>query len=433
MKRLFLHWMGLALFLGIALFLTFNRHSKSKSFNYHSEIWGDKSGYYVYLPAALKYSFKPGNFPDSIDIKTGNGFVLDYKNNKVRTKYTYGVALMQLPFFLTADILAKPLNQKRDGFSPVYHWSINIAAIFYLFFGLIFLNIYLKSLFRSNISLLVLMSIFLGTNLYYYSIDETGMSHIYSFFLFSSFLYLQRKTQYLSKTNFIKNLFMGFIIGLIIVIRPTNILFLLSFLFLDIDNKNEVLKRIKRLLNYRTSLGIFITGFIIILPQLLYWNYANGSFISYSYGNEGFNWSNPQILSTWFSPNNGLFTYTPFYFLLLASMVFMIINSIKNGMFFLFMFFLISYVFSAWWDWTFGCSFGARSYVEYLVLFSIPLAYLFQYISEQSTAKKIIFGLIVFALITFNLKMTYSYDGCFYGKRNWDWPVYFEIVTRQTK
>jgi hypothetical protein len=43
------------------------------------------------------------NFLDSIDILTGDGFSL--RNGKVITKYTYGVSLLQFPFYLTADIL----------------------------------------------------------------------------------------------------------------------------------------------------------------------------------------------------------------------------------------------------------------------------------------------------------------------------------------
>lgn len=133
---------------GLLLFLSLNRHSHSGYYNYHSEIWADKAGYYVYLPAALKFNFDASQFPDSIEQKTGFGFKLDKKSNLVLTKYTYGSALMQLPFYLLADLLAEPLGYEADAFSPIYYKFIDIAAVTYLMLGLIFLYLFLKK--RSN-------------------------------------------------------------------------------------------------------------------------------------------------------------------------------------------------------------------------------------------------------------------------------------------
>ncbi|MCF8229989.1 MAG: hypothetical protein K9J24_13665, partial [Bacteroidales bacterium] len=86
------------------------------------------------------------------------------------------------------------LGQERNAFSPVYHWSLNVAAVFYLMAGMLLLGLFLKKHFRKLVVWLVLFSILAGTNLFYYSMDETGMSHVYSFFLFSLFLYLLQQT-----------------------------------------------------------------------------------------------------------------------------------------------------------------------------------------------------------------------------------------------
>ena len=59
MKRRLLYRLGVFSFIVITLFLTFNKHSKSGYYNYHSEIWADKAGYYVYLPAVFKFNFNP--------------------------------------------------------------------------------------------------------------------------------------------------------------------------------------------------------------------------------------------------------------------------------------------------------------------------------------------------------------------------------------
>ena len=120
MRKQLLNVILFVLMSGVLIFLTFNRHSKSGYYNYHSELWADKAGYYVYLPASLKYNFKANDFPDSIDMKVGYGFKLDLEENKVLTKYTYGVAFLQSFFYLLADSLSTSVNQKADGFSPIF-------------------------------------------------------------------------------------------------------------------------------------------------------------------------------------------------------------------------------------------------------------------------------------------------------------------------
>ena len=415
------------------VFLTLNRHSRTGCFNYNSEIWGDKAGYYIYLPATFNYHFETGGFPDSIVQKTGNGFQLDYNNNKIITKYTYGVALMQMPFYLIADNLAPYLNYERNGFSIIYNKMIDLASVFYLLLGLIFLWKFLKFTYKNGIIYLVLFTLFLGTNLYYYSIDETGMSHIYSFSLFCALLYFMRKTDYLKKQSLPATTLFGILCGLIIIIRPTNIIFLTSFIFLDANSKGEITQRIRRLFRPGTILMIVISVIIVLLPQLIYWKYAYGHAFQYSYRDEGFIWTNPKILLTWFSPNNGLFTYTPFYFLIIFATAVMIAKKMKNGIYLILVFLSISYIFSSWWAYNFGCAFGARSFVEYLSLFSIPVAFIFEKVNNCSKKVLIsVFWSAIILLIAFNLKMTYSYDGCFYGSGDWDWTEFFKLVVSQT-
>ena len=433
MKARIAYTLGIFLFSALCIFLTFNRHSKSGYFNYHSEIWADKAGYYVYLPGALKYDFDPIAFPDSMDAKTGHGFTLDKEQGKVITKYTYGVALMQAPFYLLADAFATPLGYERNGFSPIYHWSINVASIFYLIFGLIFLKRFLARNFSNRTAILTALVVFLGTNLFYYGIDETGMSHVYSFCLFSAFLVLSQATNYLAKTNFWKTLAFGILVGLIVLIRPTNILFLFSFLFINATAKTEILDRIKRLLHYKQSLILVVMVALALVPQMLYWHAVGDSYFSYSYGEEGFNWLSPKLLQTWFSPNNGLLLYAPlFLVLLLASFRFLRVSRLQ-GWYFIGTFLVLSYVFASWWNWTFGCGFGARSFVEYLALFSLPLAALINRAAQWKKVQAIGLTIVLLLLVAYNLKMTYSYDGCFYGTGAWDWSAYLDHLSAPTK
>lgn len=420
------------LFAVLTLFLTFNRHGRSGDNNYHTETWADRGGYYVYLPACFKYDFNPAKFPDSIDHKTGDGFILDFENNRVVSKYTSGVAILQMPFYLIADVLAKPLKFKSDGFSRIYRRFIDVASVFYLLLGLVLLSRFMRTNYSNSTRRIVLSLLFFATNLFYYSIDDTGMSHVYSFSMFCVFLFLIQKTQYLLKISLLNSVLLGFVCGMIILIRPTNILFLLTYFFLDIENKNEIIERLKRIFNPRFIFVFLLFILLVLLPQISYWKFTYGVFLKYSYTNEGFNWLSPMLFNTWFSPFNGLFLYTPFYLIILLSMLLMVFHKVRNGYFVLILFGLISYVFASWWDWTFGCSFGARSFVEFLALFSIPLAYIVERIKSKNIFIKYGFWIIVFASIVYNLKMTYSYDECFYGAHAWDWQAYFDLLLKKT-
>src|SRR5690606_32363846 len=112
-------------------------------------------------------------------------------------------------------------------------------------------------------------------------------------------------------------------------------------------------------------------------PQLLYWQYVSGEIIHYSYGEYGFsNFTSPKILQLWFSPNNGLFLYNPLYLVVLTAMIIKIFDNTRNinNWIIPVTFILLSYVFASWYIFSFGCGYGSRNFVEYNVMFALPVA-----------------------------------------------------------
>lgn len=198
------------------------------------------------------------------------------------------------------------------------------------------------------------------------------MSHIYSFFLFSTLIYYTDHSQFFSKSTTVGKLFFGMLTGLIVLIRPSNLIFLSCFFLIDASGFHEIKQRFKNIFQVKSLVVVALGAFIIILAQLLYCQYAHGNFLHYSYGNEGFNWLNPKLMQLWLSPNNGLFLYSPFYLLILIFTVRMIPESRSNSIVLLSIFIAASYVDASWWMWDFGCSFGSRNFVEYTALFSMP-------------------------------------------------------------
>lgn len=185
MKQL-LVFIGLCLVLGSWMRL---RHAHEGTFNWRTALWADQTGYYVYLPAFFIYDFDAKSLPENITERTGKGFSLDRNTGKIQTKYTCGVALLQTPFFLAMHAYHHWKKPHQDGFSGRYHQVPHWAALFYGVLGLLLLYHFLRHYYSGRASFGAIAVLFLGTNLSYYTIDHTGMSHVYSFFLFVAFLF----------------------------------------------------------------------------------------------------------------------------------------------------------------------------------------------------------------------------------------------------
>jgi hypothetical protein len=415
----------LLLFLGLNIFLTFNRHSKAGIRNYHSEIWSDKAGYYVYLPAFFIYDFNGAQMPEDIGLKTGNGFSIDKENGIIKTKYTYGVALMQLPFFVGGHVLSSFLGYENDGFSLMYHKLIDLSAVIYGFFGCILLYFFLIRHVSKQIATWTLACIYAGTNVFYYAIFETGMSHIYSFFLFAAFLFLSPLV-FTSTQKKIHLILFAVVTGLIIIVRPVNIVFLPCFFLFNSVSLAHLKQRIFDLILLMTII------FAVVFPQLLYWKYLSGHYLYDSYGSEGFkNFFAPRLLHLWFSTNNGLFVFNPVLLVLFPGLYLMRKSLPAKSLLIAMYFIFISWLFASWYDPGYGCAYGSRPYVEYYALWSLPIAFFIQTISFKKYLHYF-YAFILFIFIFYNLKMMFSYDGCWYWGA-WDWNACWQMFIGKTR
>jgi hypothetical protein len=427
-KRIHINTKGTAFFLLlliVSLFLTFRIHQGKGQYNWQSEIWADRAGYYIYLPSFFMYHFDAKKCPEKIDEKTGYGFWMDHEKNTINTKYTYGVAALLSPFFVASYLVSPILHIPGEaGFGLVYHKMVNVAAVIYLILGLLFLKRFLSFYFKPGLQYVILFFIYAGTNLLFYTVDDTLMSHVYSFFLFGVFLVMMKK--FLDEGSHYRYFFwMSLAFAFIILIRPTNALILILLLLWDASDLNEVRRRIKILFRPKYLVTLCVVVFLVYLPQMLYWKYSRGGYLVYSYGSESFsNWNHPKLLEVWFSTLNGLFLYTPMALLMILGMLVMILKKIPNGILTLILFFFISYVFASWYNWYFGCSFGQRSYVEYYTIFSIPLGY---FIRDSLQIRNLLMKSLVVILLVFfsyyNVRMIMGFDKCFFGS-TWDWAQF---------
>lgn len=380
-------------------------------------IKADGKGYYAHLPAVFIYQDLNFGFFDEIEEKYSNEHLYydyrKYSKGKTYNKYFGGVAIPMLPFFLIGHMITSLSGGEADGYSYWYQISISCAAIFYLILSLLIMRKILSSYhIRDSIIAFSILAIVFGTNWYYYVLAEPAMSHVYSVFLISLFLWRMMKWRD-TETNS-ELVFMGIILGLITWVRPLNAIVILSapLVFNSwFEFKNRATKLFKNVKLWPVAL---IPGLIVLL-QLLVYKIQTGSWLIYSYEEEGFNFTNPQMWNILFSYKKGLFLYTP---ILLIALIFNFLYYKRNkfkGVVSMLFFVAITYFLSSWWNWYYGGSFSSRAYLEYYVFFLIPLAVGLNDIRIKSY--RLAFQSVIVLLILFCQFQTYQYR---YMVIHWD-------------
>ena len=366
----------------------------------------DVTSYYSYLPAIfvhkdLKFEFLNNS---KVNYAEKHQFWPETapNGNKV-IKTTMGMSVLYFPFFIISHIYSL-VNDKvvANGFSKPYEIGLTFSSIFYMMIGLFFLAKVLRSIYDEKKVSILLFLVFLGTNLFYYATTEPCMSHVYTFSLASVFMYITMKIY--EKNNWKFFIFLGLIYGLLFLVRPTNILFILAFLLYKIESFSSLNKRLYWLIQHYKKLTISIVISVLIgSVQFFYWKWATGNWFFNSYVGEQFYFNQPRIIEFLFSYRKGWLVYTPIFVFSFLGLYKMYVR--KNPWFFsiLIMLPVLVYLFSSWWCWWFGGGFGMRPMIDYYPLLIIPLG---EILSTKISYKKYILNFILAGFVSLNLFQT---------------------------
>ncbi|MCB9232055.1 MAG: hypothetical protein H6581_10350 [Bacteroidia bacterium] len=371
-----------------------------------SVIESDIIQYYGYLPATFIYGDVSMKFAQG-DSVLGNRFWGKTAKNGGRVqKYTMGMAYAYAPFFLVGHIWAKVSDtHPADGFSLPYRFMIQLSSIFYTLLGLYFLSRILVRVWSSRIVSLTLLTILFGTNLYYYTTTAAAMSHAYLFCLVTMFIYFS--IRFVKKPTLGMALLMGLMGGWVVLIRPTQLIIWLFPLLYGIYNKDHIRDRVQLLIDHwRKVAWIPVMILLVCLPQLFYWKYMTGSWLYYSYRDQGFFWTDPRVVEVMFSWRKGWLLYTPVMILSLIGIWFLrkeaksyllaVVAILLTGI----------YVISSWWCWWYGGSFGMRPMIDYYGLLGIPLCAFYYRFGRKVPSGKILAWVMAGVFIVFNLVQT---------------------------
>ncbi len=387
---------------------------------YRNPLFSDKSGYYIYLPFAFEYGLDGTNIPDSLQNEVGKGFAV--VDGKMITKYPIGVAYLELPFYAPA-LISNRINQFPDNpYQGEYVHFLVLAPAFYVSLGLYLLFLSLRLLdVKKWMAIAIVAFSFFGTSLYYYTIIEGLMSHSFSYALFAAFTYVMLKGLR-HKFMPISLFWLSLIIALILAVRPFNLILLpiytITILGLNKVPLNNLLAITRKVLPWLIPIVA-----VFLIPQLIYNKYAYGQLFVDTYTNESFDFLHPNLLGMLFSPNAGLFVYSPAFLLLILVLFYKGYSQPRSAHAFLSISMLVfMYILSSWHSWTFGCGFGIRPFIEWLPLLILPLG-----LHLNSNKKAWLPMLVISILIIFyNIRMAYQWSGCWFGNEE-SFSEYFRI------
>ena len=396
--------------------------NKHKANNYkHTLIW-DAEGYYLYLPAIfINHGF------ENLNVQTKINDIEVYKpypgTNKVFTKYTCGVALIESPFFLLARAYCALFGSDSvasDYYVGPYMVSIIVADSFYLALGLFILGILLLNISSLFVTVSTLLIIWLGTNLLYYTSYAIGASHVCSFFLIGCFITIV-PIMY-KRWMFQFTIIAAILFGLIVLVRPTNIVVGFYFVLYDVYTISQLKARVRLLIGKWRHLLIFpVLGFIVFTPQFIYWHYISGHYLLYSYQEEGFVfWNNPKIFSVLFSPLNGFFLYAPLMLLSMAGLVYSIKKRVLSCWAVLAIFCTTDYICGSWWFWNFGTSYGFRPFIDFFPILALQMAFFLRPIAQWRFPAKAASILCILFFIFLSIRLQKAYIYTWQGD-NWGW------------
>jgi len=318
-----------------------------------------------------------------------------------------GVAVLAAPFFLAGHALTRWSNLSPDGFSLYYQLVTAAAGVFYLALGLWFLQRVLERRFSPAVTLATLAAITWGTNLYHYGTFDSFFSHVFSFCLFASLLFLA--PLWLESPTVARSFAIGSVAGVVVLTRHTNALLLLFAALYGITGMTAFRERLAFLVAHRRQVMVAVGAALLLMsPQLAMYRHATGQWLSSPYGSlGGFDFSSPKILQVLVSPQKGLLFWSPVLLFGIAGFA-----CLPRAMPEIVLPLAIAlpvdlYLIASWHDWQFGGSFGHRAFTDTLPVFAIGMAALFSRVRGSSVAP--VLGLLVTLMVALSIVQMLQY------------------------
>ncbi|MFL5800634.1 MAG: hypothetical protein ACJ8CR_02720 [Roseiflexaceae bacterium] len=310
-------------------------------------------------------------------------------------KYAIGPALLWLPFFLAAHLIALlgqalGLGLVPDGYGYLYQGAVAIGSIVYGTLGFWLAYRCARRFCSQLAAITAVVLLWLAGNAFYYMVFEPSMSHMVSLFsvaLLLSIWFLRfRDAAALSPAT---AAMLGAAAGLVLLVRLQDAPFLLlpygSILLRTIQHWCQGDSgRARAWLGRGLIAGI--ATIVTFSPQSHAWHVLYGTWVASPYLGEHiptFYWLQPQLAGVLVSTFHGLFSWHPIYLCALIGLALLIRRDRSLALGLLAVLALDVYIVAAFWVWWQGDSFGGRMFLNAIWGWVLGLAALLDWLRAR--------------------------------------------------
>jgi hypothetical protein len=378
----------------------------------------DSLAYYQYLPAVF--------MGDGLERMPWAHLL---ENGKSISLVTAGVAILELPFFFLGHWWANLFGYNLDGYSPPYAVANMLCSGVYAGAGCVFAFRLARRYSDEVSAALAVVLLFGATNMFYYTAYEPGYSHVYSFFLIAWVCWSGLRVMDGAGGGSV----LAFVFGasMLVLVRQLNGFALLFPVLVAVGSPGGLRAFMRRILAQRMALVVaLVLALVPWVLQMMYWHLITGDLFTFAYGKKGehFEWDKMVPGMVLFSERNGWLVYSP---LLIPVLVTMLTHGWRRERVALVITLIVLctvLVYSAWWCWWLGSSFGARGMVDHYALLAIPMAWMVR-AARRTWASRVGLGLAAIACIQLNFAMMEHYTWL-WSWHTWTWQKYFFEVSR---
>lgn len=406
-----------ALFIPVIIIFSLFIHFRIAGDDWKYVVDSDGRGYYHYLVEYLvRDEFR--------DVDEENTYLAELEGKRYN-RYTLGTSLLLLPFFGLGYAISIIGDYTPDGFSWPFQLMAGLGALFYLIVGGWFLYRLMLSYrcSRKQAWVIALIAVF-GTNLLYYGVIASTMSHVFSFATIAAFAFTTRKFFLSGDIRYL--LLTGALFGLVVLIRPFNGLVILTLPLFFVDKMTWKVAAKKIVDSWIYVLLAGAISILLFVPQIIAWHDQTGIWMLYGYSKMGFYFANPQIIEVLLGFNKGLFIYTPLMLLPVVASFMILRRHPSLAAWFIAFFFLLTYLISSWWCWNYASGFGMRPYIDFFAIFAIPVGLFISRLSASGASQKKYRWLLIpiAALTILNLLQCYQYRAHILHPNNMNFEKY---------